>query len=163
MANWAYIENNKIVELHDRLPKSWKRVSGLDKASIPHLRTLGWLPVEANYQSFNSNTHKTEGYTYQILPTKVVESLKLVALTTAEITEQSSSVRNNFFERLRQERDTLLAKSDWTQMADVQEANIGSWRNSWKVYRQELRDLPAKYQNTTNFDYSKVVWPRIPQ
>ena len=69
---------------------------------------------------------------------------------------------------LREERDDMLAKSDWTQGEDVPT----TLKNKWKAYRQELRDLPSKYPNPT-FDgtinvaskhlrLTDVVWPSKP-
>jgi hypothetical protein len=69
---------------------------------------------------------------------------------------------------LREERDAMLAESDWTQTPDVPE----SIQTAWKKYRQELRDLPSKYPNPT-FDgnanvaskhlrLTDVVWPTKP-
>ena len=69
---------------------------------------------------------------------------------------------------LREERDDMLAKSDWTQGEDVPT----TLKNKWKAYRQELRDLPSKYPNPT-FDGNAnvaskhlrlidVVWPTKP-
>ena len=69
---------------------------------------------------------------------------------------------------LREERDDMLAKSDWTQGEDVPT----TLKNKWKAYRQELRDLPSKYPNPT-FDgtinvaskhlrLTDVVWPTKP-
>ena len=71
-------------------------------------------------------------------------------------------------EYLREERDDMLAKSDWTQGEDVPT----TLKNKWKAYRQELRDLPSKYPNPT-FDgtitvaskhlrLTDVVWPTKP-
>ena len=44
------------------------------------------------------------------------------------------------FERMRIQRDRLLAESDWTQVAD---APVN--RQAWATYRQALRDLPATW------------------
>lgn len=41
-----------------------------------------------------------------------------------------------------EERDNRLAASDWTQLSDVVALHDEAWVNSWKVYRQALRDLP---------------------
>ena len=69
---------------------------------------------------------------------------------------------------LREERDAMLAESDWTQGEDVPT----TLKNKWKTYRQELRDLPSKYPNPTfdgNANFASkhlrltdVVWPTIP-
>ena len=40
----------------------------------------------------------------------------------------------------REDRNNLLAETDWTQMPDVPEAT----KTKWAAYRQELRDLPSK-------------------
>ena len=69
---------------------------------------------------------------------------------------------------LREERNAMLAESDWTQTPDVPEAI----KTAWQTYRQELRDLPSKYPNPT-FDgnanvaskhlrLTDVVWPNKP-
>lgn len=41
---------------------------------------------------------------------------------------------------IRQERDILLAKTDWTQAKDIAD----SVSTSWVTYRQALRDVPAQ-------------------
>ena len=56
---------------------------------------------------------------------------------------------------LRQKRDALLKDSDWTQMPDV--PLDAAKKEEWKVYRQQLRDLPA---NTV--DPRQVEWPTPP-
>ena len=69
---------------------------------------------------------------------------------------------------LREERNAMLAESDWTQTPDVPDAI----KTAWKTYRQELRDLPSKYPNPT-FDgnanvaskhlrLTDVIWPTKP-
>lgn len=59
---------------------------------------------------------------------------------------------------VRQQRDTLLFKSDWTQLADVPltTARIVSWA----AYRQELRDAPRLNAGVTHIE--QVAWPTPP-
>jgi hypothetical protein len=57
------------------------------------------------------------------------------------------------WERLRLRRDSLLAASDWTQVAD---APVD--KEAWAVYRQALRDLPESVK-----DPRQAVWPESPQ
>jgi len=52
----------------------------------------------------------------------------------------------------RQQRNALLASSDWTQVAD---APVD--QQAWATYRQQLRDLPS---NTA--DFGDVIWPQRP-
>lgn len=57
--------------------------------------------------------------------------------------------------QFRSERDGLLAASDWTQSVDspLSEAQ----QQSWREYRQQLRDLPE-----TTTDPSNPAWPTPP-
>jgi hypothetical protein len=45
--------------------------------------------------------------------------------------------------RLREKRDALLQRSDWTQMPDSPLSD--SKKAEWATYRQELRDIPSKW------------------
>ena len=56
---------------------------------------------------------------------------------------------------LRHYRDTLLRESDWTQFTDSPLSE--SKKNEWKIYRQQLRDLPAASSNPEN-----PGWPTKP-
>lgn len=55
----------------------------------------------------------------------------------------------------REHRNTLLAQSDWTQVADTPFTT--EQRVAWVVYRQHLRDVP----NQPNFP-STITWPEKP-
>jgi len=61
---------------------------------------------------------------------------------------------------LRVERDRLLAATDWRASSDLTLAD------SWKTYRQSLRDLPASSTPTLdsdgNLDMSSVTFPTEP-
>ncbi len=48
---------------------------------------------------------------------------------------------------LREERDKLLAETDWMANSDV------TLSDAWKTYRQALRDLPANTSDPTNPTY----------
>lgn len=58
---------------------------------------------------------------------------------------------------IRLDRNTLLAKSDWTQMPDSPLSQ--EQRQAWAEYRQALRDLP----NAGNFSVDAVQWPQSPE
>ena len=55
--------------------------------------------------------------------------------------------------RVREERDALLAASDWTQMLDAPVDQA-----AWATYRQALRDVPAQ-----NGFPESIVWPVAPE
>ena len=62
---------------------------------------------------------------------------------------------SNAWQALRQVRDEMLRKTDWTQLADAQLSL--SMKNQYKVYRQSLRDLPS-----VTVDPENPVWPEEP-
>lgn len=161
MAEWVYVENNQIKEYHSSLPKSWRNISGLDKANVNYLTTLGWFKIEKNHDLFDEKTHKSDGYEYQIFDDRVVETIKIVPLSTQEILLNDARKREEFFEYLRGERNRRLSESDWTQLADVYRSQ--EWKNNWEDYRQQLRDLPSLYQeNNTDVDFNSIAWPTKP-
>ena len=56
---------------------------------------------------------------------------------------------------LREERDRRIRKSDWMGNSDSP-----TMSDAWKTYRQELRDLPSKYNNSTVL--GTITWPTEP-
>lgn len=62
---------------------------------------------------------------------------------------------NAFLNILRQERDSLLAQSDWTQTVDSPLTDAQKY--SWAEYRQQLRDLPS-----TVVDVYNPIYPTKP-
>jgi hypothetical protein len=58
----------------------------------------------------------------------------------------------DFLARMRYWRDTELARTDWTQVADAP-----ADKAAWATYRQALRDLPA-----SNSDPRKIELPVAP-
>lgn len=53
-----------------------------------------------------------------------------------------------WLERMRKERDRLLADSDWTQTADTPVD-----REPWATYRQALRDFPSTWEPSDTADF----------
>ena len=68
------------------------------------------------------------------------------------------------FKLLREQRNKLIAETDWTQLKDI-DLDIIRERN-WKNYRQALRDLPSKsnpkLDSYGNLDMSSITWPTKP-
>ena len=63
--------------------------------------------------------------------------------------------------RLRQERNRLLAETDWMSNPDSPAIS-----DAWKTYRQALRDLPASttpvIDNNAPIGITSVTWPTKP-
>ena len=62
---------------------------------------------------------------------------------------------SDYMSALRHMRNGLLRESDWTQFTDSPLSE--SKKNEWKIYRQQLRDLPAASSNPEN-----PGWPTKP-
>lgn len=60
---------------------------------------------------------------------------------------------------LRQERDTKLSATDWTQMPD--NPLTTEKQAEWASYRQALRDVPQNNAAITHIN--EVVWPTPPE
>jgi hypothetical protein len=163
MANWAFVEDNQIKELHDLLPKSWRNISGLrmSENDLEFLKSLGWYQVIKQYDQYDNNLFQEVGISHIFDNEQVKETIEL----SERKFEPSISIETTKFDlmiQLREERNKRLLETDWTQLTDVvsmmNETNIANW----KKYRQDLRNLPAKYDTDDNFkDISQIEWPEI--
>jgi hypothetical protein len=157
MAEWVFVENNEIKELHDKLPVSWRNISGLNLASVDFLKSVGWLPVRKIAVEHNEKTHKVNSYSYTVNDSFVQEMpiLEEILVDLIEFEQE----KTNFMSKLRLERNSLLVKCDWTQLEDFSNISI---KNQYKEYRQKLRDLPAEYENLDDYSTVVVAWPVEP-
>ncbi len=83
------------------------------------------------------------------------------APTEAEIDAEVTRLNNAEPMRLlRLERDKRLSSCDWRASSDL------TISDSWKTYRQALRDLPASaspsLDSNGNLDLTSVTWPTEP-
>jgi hypothetical protein len=54
-------------------------------------------------------------------------------------------------ERMRYQRDRLLAESDWAMASDAP-----TDKTAWAAYRQALRDFPATWKPTETADFPET-------
>jgi hypothetical protein len=162
MANWAFVENNEVKELHDLLPENWRNVSGLNLSQndTAFLQSLGWYRVEKQYQQYDSSLYYINGYQHEFKNNKVIESCTLDDLQPGPTIEQ---LNQDELQRLRERRNKLIAESDWSQLLDVQASMQEIQKQQWSTYRQALRDLPARYLNIgVLFNIDNIEWPTKP-
>ena len=69
------------------------------------------------------------------------------------ITINKEKLDNIVADRVRRQRDSLIAETDWTQGRDLPAA----MSNKWKPYRQALRDVTLQ----EGFPHN-VTWPEKP-
>ena len=112
------------------------------------------LKPEAQWTLYGSEYSGLEWFDeIQTKPTEEELNAKVAELNAAEP-----------MKLLREERNKLIAETDWTQLKDI-DLDIIRERN-WKNYRQALRDLPAKSNpkltESGQLDMSSVNWPDKP-
>lgn len=100
--------------------------------------------VVENTGDWNPVDHYWDGTKFAVKPPVIKTEAQLKAETLLEI---------------RRKRFAKLQSSDWTQVADAPLTT--TQRESWLLYRQQLRDLPQTYAQATSLD--DVVWPTPPQ
>ena len=81
-----------------------------------------------------------------------VYNVKVEPLSDAEVLIKQQTVLN----QIRNERDALLAASDWTQLPDL--ALTPEELGAWRTYRQKLRDMTENI-----IDFNAIVWPTKPE
>ena len=85
---------------------------------------------------------------------------KIVPLTTEHENQIKIDIQNSEknFSKIRNQRNHLLQETDWIVTREKEKA--GSIKNfeAFVEYRQELRDIPTKYDKV-----SLVKWPTKPE
>lgn len=67
-----------------------------------------------------------------------------------DIPQPVEPTEEELFSALRRRRNQFLFESDWTQLQDSPLSEED--KNKWKIYRQELRDLPNTIENIREYD-----------
>ena len=115
------------------------------------LADSGVYPVE-DHLYFDANIYKRNG----IEPTLrdgTVYTAKLVALTDDDKAQREADRLAQLASRAREQRNSLLVDSDWTQLVDYLKLD----KSDWTVYRQALRDVTKQ----VGFP-SVIIWPIAP-
>jgi Phage tail assembly chaperone protein len=73
---------------------------------------------------------------------------------TISIVSDPVKVSEKQWAQVREQRNLLLARSDWTQLPDAPSEN----KDAWLVYRATLRNIPETQTDPTN-----IIWPEAPQ
>lgn len=101
-------------------------------------------PYDPTTQKVEEGIPFFNGYTQ-----RWTQSWKIVDMTQQEI-ELRTAARAD---QVRDERNRLIAESDWTQLQDTP-VN----KETWAIYRQALRDIPEQ----SGFPWN-VEWPTKPE
>ena len=130
-----------------------KWVVGNMKKVFPNVSFSGvpdtaWLSANDCHEVVENIDHDPKSHK-QVPINPVVKDGKVYV---TEIQEKTDAEKTAHTERvammLRQQRNTLLSASDWTQMPDFTHAK----KDEWKTYRQKLRDISKE----SNFPYVEL-------
>lgn len=168
---WAYLDNEQNIEVFSELPANWKNISNFSSLqnNLQRLRELGWYPIVDDTVPITNDFLQ-----YHAMPTYSLDTSLGVVRQHSEVVIYSPAPSNEslfqaqrdaFFANLRQTRNSLLADTDWTQLADIQKMQSDQWQQQWQDYRQALRDLPNVYATVDNekvVDINQIVWPTKP-
>lgn len=163
MANWAYVENGEIKKLYDSLPTHWECGTTshvgfhLSINNLTWLKEQGWYPVVKQEITFNENLSYITKYNYIINQDDVTEVPVIQDYSDEEIEKIKKNKLELLLNDIRGGRNERLKNSDWTQGADIQEQYSDEWKQAWKSYRQQLRDLPSTITPDGYF-----TWPSEP-
>ena len=72
-------------------------------------------------------------------------------------TKYDALVKDEPLKLLREQRNAILAQSDWVVIKEREEGGTVKNFADWKKYRQELRDITNTYKSL-----DKVKWPTAP-
>ena len=146
---YARIEDGALVEwpivnLRQRLPQvSFAEVINND--NLPE----GFVYVpNAVVPTYDTYTHSIVLGNPALVDGLWIQEYTVVPLSEEELQQHS----NNTAMRVRQERDTKLTASDWTQVADAPVDKA-----AWATYRQALRDIPTQAGFPLTIEWPVVV------
>jgi hypothetical protein len=135
---YALIENGEITRINVELPVS------IGNTSIPKgatgLEAFGLYPITGN-EPIHTDRERVAG------PQYVFDSAQVNRVFTVEAIPDEEKAG-----QVRAERNSKLAASDWTQLADST-----ADKAAWAAYRQALRDITAQ----AGFPWT-VDWPAQP-
>lgn len=140
------------------------------KESIYVREELTWLPKNIHaIQWYGSegeieyiNTYPEKIYSMDPYYNYMIDSIN----TEKKLLEEEKRINFlDFIENpqtfVRSRRNALLNTSDWTQMPDSPLSE--DKKNEWKIYRQQLRDLPEKITDFILYIHDTTLWPDPPQ
>lgn len=141
----------------DVLRKRVTNVSFPKEPTPEFLRDIGYGFIDERLNSDDVLPSCEPGQTIELgVPIKIGEQEWKKTFTVVRMSQQEAAYR---MKELRERRNRLLVKSDFTQLADFQENLSELGRQEWKEYRQYLRDLPATVTNLKNIKWKTPPSP----
>lgn len=169
--SWAYVENYEVKEF-GKLPENWRNISNFYalESNKQYLQQLGWYELIDQTIPISNDLYEYHGAAQYTIDNAVGVVYKNCPIIQKENPPTPETIfaesRKNFLDSLRNTRNELLSQCDWTQLTDIQSVKSNEWIESWKQYRQSLRDMPQQYQMPPLdqiIDINQIIWPSLPE
>jgi hypothetical protein len=138
---YALIENGEITRYNIDFPAVVNGVRFTEGSTLQDALANGLVPIVGDEPTYDYERQRLAG------PQYVLEGQQVNRVFTVEQIPDEEKAG-----QVRAERNTKLAASDWTQLADST-AN----KTAWATYRQALRDITSQ----EGFPWT-ITWPEMP-
>ena len=132
------ISNFDCLEKND--PEALKDLS---KYGVPNHKWLKAIDVSDPLDCSKYQKYDCENFEYFVIDNIVYFKNKI-----------TTPLKEEILSKIREERNKILASTDWTQLPDV--FLTENDKNRYLKYRKELRDFPNKYLQT-----GEINWPSL--
>lgn len=147
--------NNQPKGKPQQLPNCYECISNFDclekndPEALKDLKKYGlpdhkWLKIKDISDALDINLF--ESYNYEDFDFCIKEDLVYIKYKKILLSKEE------IIQKIREQRNKILASTDWTQLLDVNLPEYDKLR--YLQYRKALRDLPNKYKETL-----KLEWP----
>ena len=155
MSNWAYVENNQVVDLYFDLPNNWRNISNfyalVDNPEF--LQTLGWYPVVQIIPEYDPSSQELGVPVHEISTDSVIETYLIREI----IRPDQATIINIQWNEIRKTRDKIMFENDWRYNRYNRQLRLGN------TCTDNLMELDAFMQNladiTNQADPFNIVWP----
>ena len=138
---YALIENGEITRINIDFPAVVNGVSFSKDSTLEDALANGLVPIVGDEPAYDYERQRLAG------PQYVLEGQQVNRVFTVEQIPDDEKAG-----QVRSERNTKLAATDWTQIADST-----ADKTAWAAYRQALRDITAQ----AGFPWT-IDWPAQP-
>jgi hypothetical protein len=162
MANYAYVVDGNIEEIHDTIPTNWKNVSNFYILTEEERLTLGWYTVIKLQPEYDPNTQSLGYVTQYFSDNAVYETTEVIDSVTPTVdtyAAQQAYLNNTEaqWDRVRTTRYHLMQDIEWRYTRYDRQVRMGLPTtddiSTLDTYMQALADI------TTQTDPWDIVWP----
>lgn len=159
MANYAYVNENKIEGLYDSLPQNWKNISNFCVLTDEEIQPLGWQKITKPSVEFDPQTQYLSDPDYYILGDRVYERVTVLQIPTISppAPEEIALKLQIQWDEVRRLRDEKMNEFEWRYSRYDRYIRLGleplDSLENMDNYMQALADI------TKQEDPFNLIWP----